>query len=351
MLRIKETLIERQRVTQLHRNRLRTCLVAFQLWVQSVYPSIADWWESVEGTNQLLCEYINSCHEMGTAQWRGRYAIVAVQTKWRGLKGKLGRAWDAMKSWQMTRLVVSRTPVTLSIVKVLFATALSWALEDPREARWLIPFAVLIRVMFFGLLRPGEAFGLTATLVSFMSDWDLGNLCVLTLVDTKNRRRMGRLQFGLLKDASSVAWLRWLTWGMTSGMKLWPSTAERFGKLLTAVARRAGLAAIKLTPSCFRTGGTTHRFVLGESLSSLKFAGRWGTESSLELYVQEAMSYLNTLVLDAQTLARVRSIVHVSAPFWQSPPAKGWQAYFSRAAQWQQQQLPRHKQWTGRRIS
>ena len=52
----------------------------------------------------------------------------------------------------------------------------------------------------------------------------------------------------------------------------------------------------KGTPSCFRTGGTTGRFVRGGTLSSPGIAGKWVTESSSELYVQKVMSYLNTIV-------------------------------------------------------
>ena len=80
----------------------------------------------------------------------------------------------------------------------------------------------------------------------------------------------------------------------------------------------------------------------------LKFAGRWGAELSLELYVQEAMSYLNTRALDAQVLARVRHIVQASAPFWARPPAKGWQLYFPRASQWQ---FPPRRRLTAQRTS
>ena len=100
------------------------------------------------------------------------------------------------------------------------------------------------------------------------------------------------------------------------GMKLGlgtGSTAAYFVDLLKTksfdiVLLRLGLGRFPLTPGCLRPGGATRLFLAGKAISSLKYAGRWRAETSLEVYVQEAMCHLaSTEMSDIQSLKQFNS--------------------------------------------
>ena len=137
----------------------------------------------------------------------------------------------------------------------------------------------------------------------------------------------------MVRDPQLVAWLRWYVEKCSPEIKLWPGKQARFSKFFGNVRDRLGWARLPLTPGCLRPGGATEAFLEGDSISSLKYRGRWRVESSLEVYIQEAMSHLCICELNDAEFVALTSLVAAGAAQWSDPPALPWEHYFSRAAQ------------------
>jgi hypothetical protein len=75
-------------------------------------------------------------------------------------------------------------------------------------------------------------------------------------------------------------------------------------------------------------------FLKGMPIASLKYAGRWRVESSLEAYVQEAMAHLKAISLSDDLHYALHHLILASEPQWHAPPSTPWPSLFSRAMQW-----------------
>ena len=153
--------------------------------------------------------------------------------------------------------------------------------------------AILVRVGFHCLLRPGEICKLIVEDLHFpRTTWD-SEVCVVRLRDPKNRSSLGRLQFSLIRDASIVRWLKWFTESCDTQTKLWPGSPTNKSKFFKQSLGFLGLERLSLTVGSLRPGGATKAFVEGMSISNLTYLGWWWrVEHSLETYMQEAMCQL-----------------------------------------------------------
>ena len=60
------------------------------------------------------------------------------------------------------------------------------------------------------------------------------------------------------------------------------------------------------------------------NISSLKYAGRWRAETSLEVYVQEAMCHLASTEMTDAEFQSVRQLLQSSFQQWPGPPSRAW---------------------------
>ena len=100
---------------------------------------------------------------------------------------------------------------------------------------------------------------------------------------------MGRSQFAVCYDGPTARWAKWWVAGLRPDRRLWTAPAPLFRALLRSVLSRAHLSHLRLSPASLRPGGITERFISGVSVARLRFAGRWASEASLGVYIQEAL--------------------------------------------------------------
>ena len=275
-------------------------------------------------------------YESGGKIALARHGILSVQTARRELKGKLGRAWDALKSWQLRSPLKSRVPMPEVLMRAFFTFSLAEALASSKDLDTLsgFGFALMIRLGFHCLLRPAELLKLTAGDIRLPTSAYEPVRAVVRLKDPKNRSSLGRFQFCMVEDESLVAWLQWYLRGVNESTKLWPGTPAKFTKRFRHTLARLGLARLPLTPGCLRPGGATRMFLDGSSVSQLKYRGRWRQESSLEVYIQEAMCHLLSTELSQQEYDTIHSLLCSAQSQWAAPPHFPWAHFFSRGAQW-----------------
>ena len=325
----KETRLEKSRTSSVYRRRLSSCFSVFLHWVNSFATSLS-WDLSPSSADEALARFVQYCHDSSRPIWIARHAILGAQTFYRGLKGQLTRSWNAIRSWQFETPLASRVPLPLEVLHAMFASALSLASSYPHAAHLLISFAVLIRVGFFALLRPGELLKLRVGDILFPSVMEGAGIAVLAIRDAKNRLYMGRYQFATLKDFPTVQWLRWLCKHLPSTCKLWPSSGVKFRNIFNWVVSSLDLQRFRFSPAGLRSGGTTHCFLSGVSVDNLKFAGRWATERTLNVYIQEAMAQLIWISLTEDERQMLQYIWIKTDIQWQTPPNTTWLAFFSR---------------------
>ena len=198
--------------------------------------------------------------------------------------------------------------------------------------------AILVRVGFHCLLRPGEICKLIVEDLHFpQTSWD-SETCVVRLRDPKNRSSLGRFQFALIRDVAIVRWLRWYTEGCDAQTKLWPGSPAKFGKAFKHLLCRLGLERLGFTAGSMRPGGATKAFVEGMSIANLKYLGRWRVEHSLETYIQEAMCQLTSSRLTECEQSSLHALLAACSGQLDTPPSQHWSVFCSRAAQWRGRQ-------------
>ena len=201
-----------------------------------------------------------------------------MQNRFRFTRGLLPRAWDCLTSWQQKLPSSHRLPLTILLLRVLFIVAISQGLEDFQPAYLLIPGAVLLRVGYFGLLRPRELLAIRAKHVSFGEDGQQ-SIAIIAIMKPKTRKLFGKTQFAIIYEPGTVAWLKWLVDDMHPDARLWPSTRFAFNKLFYNLLQRLGLSRLHITPGCLWAG-------------RLQFMSRGMQGGSLGACMQEAMSML-----------------------------------------------------------
>jgi len=202
-----------------------------------------------------------------------------------------------------------------------FLTALEMGMRATGVYRYLFPLmGCLVRLSFYGLLRPGEYL---RAKVSDFKTFSVG-MCnivgVLAIREPKTRAWLGRSQFSTVRDSASCRWLLYFLWGRGPDESLWPSTAYRFRKLFRDVLETAGLLGTRLTPASGRPGGTTLFFLRGVPVEQIQFMGRWRSTNSLKAYVQEAMAFLVWQNIDESVAAVISARMVACRDILAGPP-------------------------------
>jgi hypothetical protein len=330
---LRETDLERSRTQPIHRQRLAACLGVFWKFAADAGVDTTAM-DTVPGyAASAAAGFVQYCFDTQVPFWRAKYGLLAIQTHWRHLRGRLGRGWDALRSWGLQRPQRSRLPLPWEVLKAMVGLAFCLGLEGGRKATAFFSMSVLLRVGFYGLLRPAEICSLRCRDICSPRPRDPEGVLVLGLREPKNRSTLGRNQFALIKNAECIEWVRWLCHGLPEECNLWPGSQARFGHMFRQLLGLLELSHHNFTPGSLRPGGTTREFMRGTPVSELKFMGRWATESSLAIYVQESMAHKVWNSLSAADAQLLEAWEDASKHIWEAPPHSPWTALFGRQRQ------------------
>ena len=205
---------------------------------------------------------------------------------------------------------------------------------DQRRARYWLPLGILVRVIYYGALRPGEGLALQVKGVALPSDAipRFKGCGVLRIDRPKNRRYMGRRQMTIIEDPVTLAWLGWLCEAVPDSATLWPSTPARFRALFKEALLMLGAGGCGFSLASLRAGRATDIFREVRDVNALKFLGRWKSVRSLEAYIQETMAAM--VAIDLAPAVPMVTVLGGLAPLVASPPGRRWEACFSRDRQY-----------------
>ena len=340
-IRIVETRLEQTRTSPIYRARLRAGWELLESWLLTKKLSSVDWTRDLKYTNQILADFVQDMHDSQDVKlWIVRHALLSVQTFHRSLQGRIRRPWDGIASWQMEVPLRSRVAVDMNLLQGLFISAIDWALQEPSLAVYLIPLAVLARIIFFAVLRFGEGMKLLVSDLYFPRREHIQNpklpICIR---NPKNRTTMGRVQYSIIDDPETIEWARWLTRGLHPNVKLWPSSPANFRKWFNLLLKRMGIHFKRLGPGGLRGGGATFKVMNGYSSARLQEIGRWANSRNMQIYLQEAMAALVMNQLPEYEAQNLDTIIEEGSRVWHSPPQVPWWSLFSRARQWHMSRL------------
>ena len=151
---------------------------------------------------------------------------------------------------------------------------------------------ILLRVMLYALLRPGELLKARVGDFRVFSAADGTRVGVLALLDPKTNDFLGRDQFALIRDEGAVAWMEWCCAGKDEHQFVWPIAASDLRHFAKSLFRSTFGSDTKLNLPSARPGGATHYFINGVALEQLMCWGRWKALATLKCYVQEAVAQL-----------------------------------------------------------
>ena len=162
--------------------------------------------------------------------------MLAVQSRYRHYRGKIPRAWDCVSAWELQRPLRSRVPISLEVVRFLFASACSWALEEKSQGCMLFSLAIFLLLGYHGMMRPGELLNLKVEDLS--SSHTGAPLSLAIAIRTPQiRKHGGRHQFVLIEDRHAIAWAEWLVQSIPTFVEIWPSSPARFRSLFRSSAQ------------------------------------------------------------------------------------------------------------------
>jgi hypothetical protein len=325
-----------QRYSKEYEARLKLAREVLEKWLErGIVGDLV--WEDLQRratADKVLRTFVDWAYERNWKYSAVVHVILSVQRSFRQLRRNLPGAWERMWTWKMLMPVRSRTPMPPRIMAAMVTMGLlqGFVFDTPNAARW-IAGSILIRTGFKGLLRPREVGELRIENVLVpRGARGVGKSVVVRLERPKNRRSYGRVQYSMISDPWVVAWVTWLTADAPRSLHILPGGTVSLRRVIKDLARLLHVEDLGLLASSLRSGGATERIEATGNVPLLCHLGRWKSVSSLEVYLQEAVSYLIQQETTAEADELVERLVSFGKVF-DVPPAKPWQRFFSRGRQ------------------
>ena len=214
-------------------------------------------------------------------------------------------------------------PLPSFVLQASFVMAFDISMGTPRLLALLVAWAVLWRIGFEGLCRPGELLSLQKEDIRLRRRFS-GGPTVIAIRNPKNRRFAGAHQFRLLRSEATTAWCECYMLHVLPGARLWPASPQVFSETTRYVMRTLGLEKCGFTPSSLRAGGATWLFEQGMSVQTLQYVGGWSSDRSLSCYIQEAMAVTVVQALPEAFARDLESRLADRIFIWERPPASPW---------------------------
>lgn len=256
-----------------------------------------------KNVDEILDSFVQAMHGLNrkSSLRVAKHGILFVQTIRPQLHNTLKAAWSSLRSWEEMCPAGFRSPMPLPLLAAFLCQCrlIAARSEHRAEKQLWYTLAGLVHVAFFGLLRPGELFGLRSEDISLPHSMSLAAaFAVICLVRPKNARQMGRQQFCEVHRPDAINWLAWIVHvSAKKGRALWPSAPTRFRVMFKHVCQKMMISSMKLSPASLRAGGATWMLDEGYEVSRIRFQGRWTNLRSLEHYLQVARAQQLSLTI------------------------------------------------------
>lgn len=264
--------------------------------------------------DEIMEQFIRTMHDSSkkSSLRVAKHALLTLQILRPRLRRKMQASWNAVKSWEEQQPVSFRAPLPLALLMAIVCKALllSEQCNSEKEAQLWRALSTLLLVGFFGLLRPGELFGLKAQDAVAPNSLTMGSsFAVVRVARPKNSRQMGVQQYVEIRRPDAVNWLTWLKGSRPAHAALWASTPSRFRSMFKKVCCALKVDTLRLSPASLRAGGATWLVDEGVEISRVRFLGRWAHLRSLEHYIQVAKAQQIALAVAPGVAADLKKFI------------------------------------------
>ena len=264
----------------------------------------------------IVCDYLETLWFEGKGRAQACDTLAALQDSQPGLRNNLPGAWRLLRTWQANEIPSRAPPLPEHIVLAMAG----WSLFHG----W-VSFALSLLIGFYSMLRTGEILGLASSRFQ-CTEGQLQALISLGL--TKGGKRHGAAESVVLGLEPVVRFLR--TWKKvaSASTRLTPAPAK-WRALFNSCLAGLGIEHLGFRPYSLRRGGATYWFQKHHNLDRILLQGRWHTQKSARIYLNEGLSVLAQMNVPKND-PKLKPFLTVYSNFIQSPkfstlepPSKG----------------------------
>ena len=253
----------------------------------------------------IVCDYLEELWATGKGRAQACDTLAGLQDSQPSLRHHLPGAWRLLRTWQANEIPSRAPPLPEHIVWAMAG----WALFH----QWT-SFALSLLIGFYSMLRTGEILGLKSSHIQ-CGDGQLQALISLGL--TKGGKRHGAAESVVLGYEPVVKFLRAWKAFCSPATTLTPSPAKwraQFNSCLEGL----GIQALGFRPYSLRRGGATYWFQRHQNLDRILLQGRWHTQKSARIYLNEGLAVLAQLKVP-RTDSRLQPFLTVYHNFLKCP--------------------------------
>eukprot|EP00438_Fugacium_kawagutii_P016151 Skav228276 [mRNA] locus=scaffold6733:108207:110481:- [translate_table: standard] len=234
----------------------------------------------------LVCDFIEHLWSSGAGRAQACDTLAGLQDSQPSLRNNLPGAWRLLKTWSINEVPNRAPPLPEHVVQSM----VGWALLKGH-----VSFGVSLMVGFYGMLRTGELCNLRSShMVGTTRDWQV----LISLGFTKGGKRQGAAESVILGFESAVSLVK--AWKLVANpvtplVQSTPAWRARFSECLKCL----DLEEYGFRPYSLRRGGATFWFSKHQSLDRLCVQGRWASQKTARIYINEGLSLLTTMNIPA----------------------------------------------------
>jgi hypothetical protein len=234
--------------------------------------------------DDILADYIEYLWSTGAGRGQACDTIAGLQDLQPDLRHNLPGAWRLMKTWAINEIPARAPPIPEHVVKAMAG----WAFLKGWNS-----FGVSLVVGFYSMLRTGEILNLRS---SHLLCGPQDKQVVISLGLTKGGKRRGAAESVILGYEPAVMLVkRWKH--VSDPSSSFSKTSVQWRKLFNECLEALGLSQFQFRPCSLRRGGATYWFSKHQSLDRLLIQGRWASQKTARLYLNEGLAMLTSMNL------------------------------------------------------
>ncbi len=234
--------------------------------------------------DRMVSDYVEFLWEGGYGRALASDTLAAIQDQQPSTKGCLQRSWRLLRTWNINEVPNRAPPLPEKALQAMVGRA--FFTQKPL-------FGISLLLGYYGMLRTGELLSVKASHLTQPCETDP---CVVSLGFTKGGKRQGAAE----SITVGVQLLTKLLWH-------WARQVPPNSNLCVPPHQRRkefadSLKALKFEdfnfrPYSLRRGGSTFWFQQHGSLDRLLVQGRWASQKTGRLYVNEGLALLSDLTI------------------------------------------------------
>eukprot|EP00438_Fugacium_kawagutii_P036234 Skav234091 [mRNA] locus=scaffold212:164975:165838:- [translate_table: standard] len=234
----------------------------------------------------LLCDYLEHLWSSGAGRAQACDTLAGVQDIQPGLRNHLPGAWRLLRTWSVNEIPCRAPPLPEHLLKAMAG----WAFFKGHYS-----FGISLLVGYYGMLRTGEVLNLRS---SAMMTNPRDKQVVISLGYTKSGKRQGAAESVILGYQPAVQLLkRWKC--LAKPTSSFASSSAKWRNLFNESLSALKMEQYQFRPYSLRRGGATFWFAKHQNMDRLLIQGRWASQKTARVYLNEGLAMLTSMDLPA----------------------------------------------------